>query len=174
MDAPTPRLTTEDQPFVPYVKEEDYPEELMSVLGPYKERMGFVPNALKLYMHRPEIAGTLWALNSNIMRDKSSTLDQNLKRRLSAVCSVINGCTYCSAHCCYMLKNDVNAKSEGWGMPEADLQALVKGDLEPNDDFEAACFDYARAASADPAPSAGPIPKDTEGIIAWCREHDGS
>ena len=151
MDAPARRLTNEDEPFIPYVDEKDYPEALMPVLGPYRDRMGFVPNALKLYMHRPEIAGTLWALNSNIMRDPSSTLDQNLKRRLSAVCSVINGCAYCSAHCCSMLKGDVDAPSEGWGMGEADLQSLVTGDLEPADEFEKACFDYARAASADPA-----------------------
>lgn len=151
MNAPTPRLTVEAEPFIPYVKEEDYPEELMPVLGPYKERMGFVPNALKLYMHRPEIAGVLWSLNSKIMRDPTSTLDQNLKRRLSAVASVVNGCAYCSAHCCSMLKKDVNAHSEGWGMAEQDLQDLVTGDLEPKDDFEKACFDYVRAASADPA-----------------------
>lgn len=36
-------------------------------------------------------------------------------------------------------------------MGEADLQALVTGDLEPANEFEKACFDYARAASADPA-----------------------
>jgi hypothetical protein len=46
---------------------------------------GFLPNALKLYMQRPEIAETLWKLNSNLMRDPSSTLDQGLKRRLGAV-----------------------------------------------------------------------------------------
>jgi len=32
-------------------------------------------------MQRPEIAETLWKLNSNFMRDPSSTLDQGLKRR---------------------------------------------------------------------------------------------
>lgn len=151
MDTPTPRITIEAEPFIPYVDEKDYPEELMPVLGPYKERMGFVPNALKLYMHRPEIAGTLWNLNNNVMRDPSSTLDQNLKRRLSAVCSTINGCAYCTAHTCSTLKNDVSALSEGWGMSEEDLQALVKGDLEPKDEMEVACFDYVRAASADPS-----------------------
>ena len=150
MDAPTPRLSVEAEPFIPYVKEEDYPADLVPVLEPYNKRMGFIPNALKLYMHRPEIAGTLWKLNSNIMRDESSTLDQNLKRRISAVASVINGCTYCSSHCCSMLKGDVNALSEGWGMAEEDLQALVKGDLAPKDNMEAACFAYVEAASADP------------------------
>ena len=45
--------------FIPYVEEADYPEELMPILDPYQERMGFIPNALKIYMHRPEICGPL-------------------------------------------------------------------------------------------------------------------
>ncbi len=94
MDSPKPNITEEPEPFIPYVEEENYPESLQPLLGPYIERMGFLPNALKLYMHRPEIAGTLFALNSNIMRDPSSTLDQQLKRKLAAVASKINGCTY--------------------------------------------------------------------------------
>ena len=69
----------EQQPFIPYLEEKDYPASLKSVLDPYMKRMGFLPNALKLYMHRPEIADTLWKLNNNIMRDPSSTLDQGLK-----------------------------------------------------------------------------------------------
>ena len=36
-------------------------------------------------------------------------------------------------------------------MSEEDLQALVKGDLEPRDGMEAACFAYVRAASTDPS-----------------------
>ena len=63
----------EQEPFIPYVEEKDYPEQLKPILDPYVRRMGFFPNALKLYMHRPEIAATLWALNSHIMRDPSST-----------------------------------------------------------------------------------------------------
>ena len=106
----------EKEPFIPYVEEKDYPASLQPILDPYARRMGFVPNALKLYMHRPEIAGTLWTLNSNIMRDPSSTLDQNLKRRLAAVASKINGCTYCTAHHCSMLRRAGVAGAEGWAM----------------------------------------------------------
>src|ERR1051326_4958046 len=94
----------ENQPFIPYVQEQDYPESLKPVLDPYVARMGFLPNALKLYMHRPEIAETLFKLNSNIMRDPSSTLDQGLKRKLAAVACKTNGCAYCTAHSCSMLK----------------------------------------------------------------------
>ena len=83
MDAitpPKPKVLFEGQPFIPYVKEEDFDPRLKPVVEPYKKRMGFLPNALKLYAYRPEIAETLWRLNSNIMRDPSSTLDQRLKR----------------------------------------------------------------------------------------------
>jgi uncharacterized peroxidase-related enzyme len=140
----------EKAPFIPYVAEDNYPEKLKPVLEPYMKRMGFIPNALKLYMHRPEIAETLWKLNSNIMRDPSSTLDQGLKRRLSAICSKINGCTYCTAHCCDMLKKPAAGPSEGWGMTCDEVMDLVRGDLEPRDEVERVCFDFARAASASP------------------------
>jgi uncharacterized peroxidase-related enzyme len=150
VSAPTPRFTVEPEPFIPYVREGDFASELLPVVEPYKKRMGFLPNALKLYAHRPEIAETLWKLNSKIMRDPSSTLDQFLKRRLAAVASKINGCTYCTAHHCAMLKKPPDSLSEGWGMDEQELQDLLTGDLAPKDECEHACFAYVRAASEDP------------------------
>lgn len=147
---PSPRVLVEAEPFIPYVREEDFAPNLRSVLQPYQKRMGFLPNALKLYAYRPEIAETLWALNSKIMRDPSSTLDQLLKRRLAAVACVINGCAYCAAHSCSMLKKPRDAQYEGWGVSEGDLQQMLTGDLEPKDEFERVCFEYVRAASEDP------------------------
>src|SRR5271170_7984607 len=96
---PTPRMTVEAEPFSPYVPDAEVVKKLGPTVQPYMKRMGFLPNALKLYAYRPEIAETLFRLNSNIMRDPSSTLDQFLKRKLSAVASRTNGCTYCTAHC---------------------------------------------------------------------------
>ena len=151
MNSPTPKVTIEAEPFIPYVKEADFPAHLKPVLEPYQRRMGFVPNALKLYMHRPEIAETLWMLNSRIMRDPSSTLDQGLKRRLAAVACSVNGCAYCTAHSCSMLKRPRGLEGEeGWGLSEAELQALVDGSFVPKDQFERVCIDYVRTASADP------------------------
>jgi uncharacterized peroxidase-related enzyme len=147
---PPPRFTIEAEPFIPYVREQDFAPELRPVVEPYKKRMGFLPNALKLYAYRPEIAEVLWKLNSKIMRDPSSALDQNLKRRLAAVACKINGCAYCTAHSCSMLKKETNGDFEGWGMSEAELQQMLTGDLQPRDEFERICFDYVRAASADP------------------------
>ena len=116
-------MASEQQPFIPYVEENDYPANLKPVLDPYVKRMGFLPNALKLYMHRPEIAETLWKLNSNVMRDPSSTLDQGLKRRLATVASNVNGCTYCTSHHCAILKSAADSGAEGWGMTHEDLTA---------------------------------------------------
>ena len=148
--APPPRVLVEAEPFIPYVKEQDFAPNLKPVVEPYKKRMGFLPNALKLYAHRPEIAETLWKLNSNVMRDPSSTLDQFLKRRLAAVICMINGCAYCTAHSCAMLKKANDSQAEGWGLTEDELQDMLLGDLEPKDEFERVCFDFARAASEDP------------------------
>jgi alkylhydroperoxidase family enzyme len=153
MDAvapPKPKVLVEGEPFIPYMREADFAPQLKPVVEPYKKRMGFLPNALKLYAYRPEIAETLWKLNSNIMRDPSSKLDQFLKRRLAAVACAINGCAYCTAHSCSMLKKPREAGYEGWGMSEGELQQMIAGDLEPKDEFERACFDYVRTASEDP------------------------
>src|SRR5580698_7056102 len=103
MNAPPPRLKVEPEPFIPYVPAEEVVKQLGTTVEPYMKRMGFLPNALKLYAHRPEIAETLFRLNSNIMRDPSSTLDQFLKRKLAAVACKTNGCAYCTAHSCNML-----------------------------------------------------------------------
>jgi alkylhydroperoxidase family enzyme len=146
---PAPHVLIEAEPFIPYVREEDFAPQLKPTVEPYKKRMGFLPNALKLYAHRPEIAETLWKLNSNIMRDPSSTLDQLLKRKLAAVACATNGCAYCTAHSCSMLKKPREAGFEGWGISEVELQSIIIGDDVPKNAFERACFDYVRAASED-------------------------
>src|SRR6476469_8315393 len=148
--APKPKVLFEADPFIPYLREQDFDARLKPVVEPYKKRMGFLPNALKLYAYRPEIAETLWKLNSNIMRDPSSTLDQGLKRRLGAVASKVNGCAYCTSHHCTILKTPAGLGAEGWGMSHAELLELMRGDDEPRNEMERVCFDYVRAASEDP------------------------
>jgi alkylhydroperoxidase family enzyme len=153
MDAitpPKPKVLVEAQPFIPYVKDEDFDPRLRPVVDPYKKRMGFLPNALKLYAHRPEIAETLWKLNSNIMRDPTSKLDQLLKRKLAAVACATNGCAYCTAHSCSMLKKAKDGDFEGWGLSEAELQDIIIGAYQPKSELERACFAYVRSASEDP------------------------
>src|SRR5580658_4942820 len=120
MDAitpPKPKVLVEGEPFIPYMKEENFDPRLKPVVEPYINRMGFLPNALKLYAYRPEIAETLFRLNSNIMRDPTSTLDQFLKRKLAAVACKTNGCAYCTAHSCNMLLRP-QGSAEGWGLSQ--------------------------------------------------------
>lgn len=148
-DIPEPRVKQETEPFIPYVPDAQVLERLRPVVEPYMKRMGFLPNALKLYAHRPEIAETLFRLNSNVMRDPSSTLDQLLKRKLAAVACKTNGCAYCTAHSCNMLMRE-KGPSEGWGLSQNDLLEILDDDYQPANPMERACFDYVRAASSAP------------------------
>ncbi len=148
-DIPEPRVKQTSEPFIPYVPDEQVVERLRSVVEPYMKRMGFLPNALKLYAYRPEIAETLFRLNSNVMRDPSSTLDQLLKRKLAAVACKTNGCAYCTAHSCSMLMRD-KGSAEGWGLSQNDLLQILDDDYKPENPMEHACFEYVRAASAAP------------------------
>ncbi|MFQ5915690.1 MAG: carboxymuconolactone decarboxylase family protein [Nitrospinota bacterium] len=150
MTAEAPENPGEANPLISYVEEQDFPARLRPALESYIKRMGFLPNALKLYMHRPEIAETIWALNDKVMRDPSSTLDPFLKRRLGAVVSKINACTYCISHNCATLKNAVGGKSEGWGLSDDEVRALLADGFEPKDEFERVCLDFVRSASEDP------------------------
>ncbi|MEQ8695959.1 MAG: hypothetical protein RLT05_05290 [Bauldia litoralis] len=152
-EPPKPVVTVEADPFIPYVEEADFAPALGEILTPYKKRMGFVPNALKLYAHRPEIAHTLFMLNSKVMRDPSSTLPQLLKRKIAAICCAVNGCAYCTSHSCNMLKRQSSGDpmdGEGWDVTEEELQGIIDGSAEPADEMERVCFAYARAASFDP------------------------
>jgi alkylhydroperoxidase family enzyme len=149
MSAPAPRLTVEAEPFIPYVPDQEVKKRLGPTVEPYIKRMGFLPNALKLYAYRPEIAETLFKLNSNIMRDPTSTLDQFLKRKLAAIACKINGCAYCTAHSCSMLKKPKTSGPEGWGLSDNDLEEILSDDYQPKDAFEQVCVDYVVAASAD-------------------------
>ena len=164
MALPAPRLTEETEPFIPYVPDAQVVERLRAVVEPYMKRMGFLPNALKLYAHRPEIADTLFRLNSNVMRDPSSTLDQGLKRKLSAIASNANGCTYCTAHCCNMLRKGPDTGAEGWGLADQDLYALLAGTYSPKDEFERVCIDFVRAASESP----GTVPDE---LLSRLKQH---
>jgi alkylhydroperoxidase family enzyme len=146
---PEPRVTEVKEPFIPYLPDEEVVKRLRAVVEPYMKRMGFLPNALKLYAYRPEIAGTLFRLNSNIMRDPSSTLDQFLKRKLAAVACKINGCAYCTAHSCNMLMRPKGG-AEGWGLSQDELLGILDDDYQPADPMERACFEYIRAACRAP------------------------
>ena len=145
------RTGLESDPIVPYADPADLPAALRSAIESYRQRMGFLPNALKLYMHRPQILKCLIDLNNTVMRDASGHLDEGLKRRIAAVCSALNHSPYCVAHNANTLKSSVEGEGEGWGWSDAEVRALLDPGFEPDDPVEAACFAFARAATRDPS-----------------------
>ncbi|MFQ5661208.1 MAG: carboxymuconolactone decarboxylase family protein [Gammaproteobacteria bacterium] len=149
MNTTTTEAIQEEEPFIPYADPAQAPDYLKKLLDPYMERMGFLPNALKLYIHRPEIAEILWQLNNRVMRDPSSTLDQRLKRELGSVASKLNKCKYCTSHHTAILQNPANQAMEGWGMGDDEVQALLGGEWKPANAMERACFEFVIEATTD-------------------------
>lgn len=139
----------EEKPFIPYADRDALPEPLKAPLDAYEKRMGFMPNALKLYMHRPELLACLIQLNNTVMRDPSSTLDAGLKRRISAICSHLNKSAYCVAHNTNTLMTDTGSGGEGWDFSDDDVTKLLDPGYTPDDPAERAAIDYARAATTD-------------------------
>jgi len=142
---------SEEQPFIPYADHEALPENLKAPLDAYEARMGFMPNALKLYMHRPELLACLIQLNNTVMRDPSSHLDAGLKRRISAICSYLNRSAYCVAHNTNTLMTEAGGEGEGWDFRPEDIAKLLDPAYAPDDPAEKVAIEYARAATVDHA-----------------------
>ncbi len=140
---------TEEKPFIPYADRDTLPDALKAPLEAYEQRMGFMPNALKLYMHRPELVGCLVQLNNTAMRDPTSHLDAGLKRRISAICSYLNKSAYCVAHNTNTLMTAAGGNGEGWDFSDEDILNLLDPAYSPIDPAEKAAIDYARAATVD-------------------------
>ena len=153
---------SEKSPFIPYADRDALPESLKAPLADYERRMGFMPNALKLYMHRPEILALLIRLNNAVMRDPSSKLDAGLKRRISAICSFLNKSAYCVAHNANTLMTDTDGDGEGWDFSDDDVMKLLDPSYAPDDPAEKAAIRYARAATEDPTD----VPRELLGELA--------
>ena len=139
----------ESDPIIPYASVESLPEGLQHAVADYVQRMGFLPNALKLYMHRPEIMRCMIDVNNAVMRSESSQLDAELKRRVSVLCSALNHSAYCVAHNAGTMKKGAGGEGEGWGYTDADVARILDPELKGLDETEAACMAYARAATID-------------------------
>ena len=140
---------TEETPFIPYANHDARPDQLKAPLEAYEARMGFMPNALKMYMHRPELLACLIQLNNTVMRDPSSHLDAGLKRRIAAICSFLNQSAYCVAHNTNTLMTDTEDESEGWDFKAEDIAKLLDPAYAPDDPAEKVVIEYARAATID-------------------------
>ena len=107
----------------------------------YQARMGFLPNAIKLYLHTPWIGEHLFKLNNGIMRDERNLLSEHLKYRLALVASKINGCTYCTSHHACTLQRR-------WGYQDEQLAETLDPE-GPRDEREAVAMEFVREASID-------------------------
>ena len=150
-------MADEAEPRIPYADRDGLDGDLAAAVDAYEKRMGFLPNALRLYMHRPELLECLIRLNDTVMRDPSSHLDRELKRRIAAFCSGLNRSAYCVAHNANTLASSGGGDSEGWDYAAADIAALLDPEYAPDDPVESACFAYARAATLDPANIPPPV-----------------
>ena len=140
---------SEDTPFIPYADGSALDEPLRAALAAYESRMGFMPNALRLYMHRPEILSALICLNNTVMRDPSGHLDPALKRRIAAICSHLNQSAYCVAHNVNTLTSASDGEGEGWDFSETEIAELLDPSHVPDSAVERLAVEYARAATLD-------------------------
>ncbi len=140
---------SEDTPFIPYADGSALDEPLRAALAAYESRMGFMPNALRLYMHRPEILSALIRLNNTVMRDPSGHLDPALKRRIAAICSHLNQSAYCVAHNVNTLTSASDGEGEGWDFSETQVAELLDPSHVPDSAVERIAVEYARAATLD-------------------------
>jgi len=151
VEKPAPKFEAEWEPFIPYADEKDCPEELRPALESLKQRMGLLPNSMRLYLHHPAILGTILAMGKGILTNPTSTLSRVLKNKLGVICSSTNGCVYCTTHQCEFLTRPLEQHAEGFGVALAEAQALIAGTEQTDNPMERICFDYARAASKDSA-----------------------
>jgi AhpD family alkylhydroperoxidase len=109
----------------------------------YLQRMAFLPNAIKMYLHVPWIGEHLFRLNNAIMRDERNSLSEHFKYRLALVASYENECPYCVSHHACTLKRR-------WGYADDNLAQVIEEE-PPADEREAAAMEFVRQASRNDA-----------------------
>jgi uncharacterized peroxidase-related enzyme len=133
---------TETQPFFPYADLATLPPDLRRLLQAYEERMGFLPNALRMYAHSPHILKQIIRTNNTVMRHTSNSLDEEFKYRMSFIISRNHGCRYCCAHHADTLRTR-------FGCDDTDLRDILQL-RRPRSEREAAAWAFAHAASRGP------------------------
>lgn len=152
IDSPVPVVDQvisegEAEAFIPYPEIGEKLEHVPINVRPdamyYAQRMGFLPNTIKLYLHLPWVAEYLFRLNNAIMRDERNSLSEHMKYRLSLLASRTNRCRYCTAHHVLTLKRR-------WDYGDEEVEEVLSSD-QPRDRREAVAMEFVQQASADPA-----------------------
>lgn len=125
---------TEREPFIPYADAEHLRPDLKNLLDQYVERMGFLPNALKLYLHRPHLLKVIISMNNSVMRHDSNVLSEEFKYRMAFIVSRNHGCRYCCAH-------HANTLRRKFGYQDRDIDGVLHM-REPRDQREAVAWEF--------------------------------
>ena len=128
--------------------------EFEETFRPTRERLGGVPNSVKIMARRPEITKAWSALSAKIMGP--GTVDRPLKTMVGHVASRAAGCNYCMAHTAHA--------GELMGVPADKEAALWEFETSP-------LFSDAERAALRVALGAGQVPnavsdEDFEGLRA--------
>lgn len=137
-------------PDIPFVDLDSMDAETRALYDRIESVIGYVPNSMKTYLHRPKIAAAFLGLSSAIYGVDEDSLPMSVQSKLGAICSAINGCAYCTSHQCSAVQNPPAQMAHAKGLSDAEVSALISGADEGSDPVEQACFAYARAASFDP------------------------
>jgi alkylhydroperoxidase family enzyme len=136
-------MTAEAECFLPYVDLETVEDRTVTrLLEGTEERLGFVPNSFKLYLHQPHLLRDINRLNNTVMRHPDNLLPEEFKYRLALLVSRNQRCRYCTAH-------EVNSLKRKWGLTDDRIEQILRLE-EPEDDREAAAWAYVDAASRAP------------------------
>ena len=137
------------EPAIPFVDIASLGEQDRALYDRIGASIGFVPNSMKTYLHRPQIAAAFLALSAAVYNQGEDSLPRGVQSKLGVLCSAINGCRYCTSHQCSALQNPAAHGAAAQGLSDAAIVALISGADEGSDAVERACFAYARAASFD-------------------------
>ncbi len=143
--------TLEKEPTIPFVDVETLDPQTRALYDRIATAIGYVPNSMLTYLHRPQIAAAFLGLSAAIYASDDGSLPFEIQSKLGLICSAINGCAYCTSHQCSAAQNP-GAKSavQLSGLSDAEVTALISGKDTGGSPAEQACFAYARAASFDP------------------------
>lgn len=141
----------EQEPTIPFVVVEELDPQTRALHDRIAAAVGFVPNSMRTYLHRPQIAAAFLGLSQAIYGSDEESLPVGIQSKLGLICSAINGCAYCTSHQCSAAQNPAAHAAAGLsGLSDAEVAALISGEDTGADPMEQACFAYARAASFDP------------------------
>ena len=117
--------------------------ELQAIVDASSQRLGFIPNSMRILAHRPEILLGFRQLTEAV-NGPSATISRELKNLVSQMASRSSGCNYCISHTAH--------SAERSGISEEKEAALWDYASSPLfSDAERAALTVARGAGLSPS-----------------------